>query len=79
MVNEIKNLVGLNVILHGVKIGQQGPSWLSVSKMIKVLQSSDISKIPQHCNTFPPTFPPIHTNYIIYMCQDLKTFKPHDL
>jgi hypothetical protein len=26
MVNEIKNLLALNVILHGVNIGQQGPS-----------------------------------------------------
>jgi hypothetical protein len=26
MVNEINNLLGLDVILHGVNIGQQGPS-----------------------------------------------------
>jgi hypothetical protein len=36
-------------------------------------------KIPQHFKTFQPTFPPIHTNCIISMCQALKTFKSHDL
>jgi hypothetical protein len=36
-------------------------------------------KISQNFKTFPPTLSPIHTNCIILMCQDLKTFKSHDL
>jgi hypothetical protein len=36
-------------------------------------------KIPQHFKTFPPTFLPIHTNYVVFMCQDFQTFKPQDL
>ncbi len=49
---------------------------LKNDKSIVVFQSF---KIPQHFKMFPPTLPPIHTNCIITMCQDLKTSKSHDL